>query len=36
MNYGKIELKYVPTKVEGGKGSGSVVAGWDLKLNKKV
>jgi len=36
MNYGKIELKYVPTKVEGGRGSGSVVAGWDLKLNKKV
>lgn len=36
MAYGKIELKYTQTKVEGGRGSGNVVAGWDLKANKKV
>jgi type VI secretion system secreted protein Hcp len=36
FNYGKIEWKYVKTKVEGGRASGNIVAGWDLKANKKV
>lgn len=36
FSYGKIEWKYTQTKVEGGKGAGNVVAGWDLKTNKKV
>ena len=36
LNYGKIEWKYTQTKVEGGKGSGSIPGGWDLKTNKKV
>jgi len=36
FNYGKIEWKYVQTKVAGGQGSGNVAAGWDLKTNKKV
>lgn len=36
LNYGKIEWKYTQTKVAGGKGSGNVAAGWDLKTNKKV
>jgi type VI secretion system secreted protein Hcp len=36
FNYGKIEWKYTQTKVAGGKGSGNVAAGWDLKSNKKV
>jgi type VI secretion system secreted protein Hcp len=34
--YGKIEWKYTQTKIAGGKGSGNVAAGWDLKTNKKV
>jgi type VI secretion system secreted protein Hcp len=34
--YAKIEWKYTQTKVEGGGGGGNVVAGWDLKANKKV
>ena len=36
LAYGKIELKYTQTKVAGGKGSGNVAWGWDLKTNKKV
>lgn len=36
LSYGKIEWKYTQTKVAGGKGSGNVAAGWDLKANKKV
>lgn len=36
FSFGKIEWKYIQTKVEGGKGSGQVAAGWDLKQNKKV
>ncbi|HVG20285.1 MAG TPA: type VI secretion system tube protein Hcp [Blastocatellia bacterium] len=36
FSYGKIEWKYTQTKVAGGKGSGNVAAGWDLKTNKKV
>jgi type VI secretion system secreted protein Hcp len=36
FSYGKIEWKYVQTKVEGGKAAGNVAAGWDLKGNKKV
>jgi len=36
FSYGKIEWKYTQTKVEGGKGSGNVAGGWDLKTNKKV
>lgn len=36
MAYGKVELKYTQTKVEGGRASGNVVSGWDLKANKKV
>ena len=36
FSYGKVELKYTQTKVAGGKGSGNVAAGWDLKTNKKV
>jgi type VI secretion system secreted protein Hcp len=36
FSYGKIEWKYTQTKVAGGKGSGNVAAGWDLKINKKV
>ena len=36
FHYGKVETKYVQTKVEGGKGAGSVAAGWDLKANKKI
>jgi type VI secretion system secreted protein Hcp len=36
FSYGKIEWKYTETKVAGGKGSGNVAAGWDLKTNKKV
>lgn len=36
FSYGKIEWKYVQTKVAGGQGSGNVAAGWDLKTNKKV
>lgn len=34
--YGKVELKYTQLKVEGGRESGNVVAGWDLKANRKV
>lgn len=33
--YGKVDWKYIPTKVAGGKGSGEVPGSWDLKLNKK-
>jgi type VI secretion system secreted protein Hcp len=36
FTYGKAEWKYTQTKVEGGKGSGNVAGGWDLKANKKV
>jgi type VI secretion system secreted protein Hcp len=36
FSYGQIELKYTQTKVAGGKGSGNVAAGWDLKANKKI
>ena len=36
FSYGKIEWKYTQTQVAGGKGSGTVAAGWDLKTNKKV
>jgi type VI secretion system secreted protein Hcp len=36
LSYGKIEWKYTQTKVAGGKGSGNVAAGWDLKTNKKI
>lgn len=36
LTYGKIEWKYTQTKVAGGKASGNVAAGWDLKTNKKV
>jgi type VI secretion system secreted protein Hcp len=36
LTYGKIEFKYTQTNVAGGKGSGNVAAGWDLKTNKKV
>jgi type VI secretion system secreted protein Hcp len=36
FSYGQIEWKYTQTKVAGGKGSGNVAAGWDLKLNKKI
>ena len=36
FTYGKIEWKYTQTKVAGGKGSGNVAAGWDLKTNKKI
>ena len=36
FSYGQIELKYTQTKVAGGKGSGNVAGGWDLKTNKKV
>ena len=36
FGYGKAEWAYTQTKVEGGKGSGKVPAGWDLKSNKKV
>jgi len=34
--YGKAEWEYTQTKVTGGKGSGSVAGGWDLKANAKV
>ena len=34
--YGKIELKYTQTKVQGGKAAGAVAAGWDLTKNTKV
>ncbi len=34
--YGKAEWEYTQTKVTGGKGSGSVAGGWDLKTNAKV
>lgn len=34
--YGKIEWKYTQTKVQGGRAAGNVVAGWDLKSNRKV
>jgi type VI secretion system secreted protein Hcp len=36
FNYGKIELNYIKTKVEGGGAAGNVPGGWDLKANKKV
>ena len=36
LSYGKIEWKYTQTQVAGGKGSGNVACGWDLKTNKKV
>ena len=36
FGFGKAEWKYTQTKVEGGKGSGNVAGGWDLKANKKV
>jgi type VI secretion system secreted protein Hcp len=36
LTYGKIEWKYTQLKVAGGKPSGNVAAGWDLKNNKKV
>jgi type VI secretion system secreted protein Hcp len=36
FSYGQIEWKYTQTKVAGGKGSGNVAAGWDLKANKKI
>lgn len=36
FNFGKIELKYTQTKVEGGRAAGQVASGWDLKTNKKV
>jgi type VI secretion system secreted protein Hcp len=34
--YGKIEVKYTQTKVEGGRAAGNVAGGWDLKINQKV
>jgi len=34
--YGKIELKYTQTQVQGGKAAGNVAGGWDLKSNAKV
>jgi type VI secretion system secreted protein Hcp len=36
LAYGKMEWKYIQTKVAGGKGAGAVAGGWDLKTNKKV
>lgn len=36
LSYGKIEWEYTQTKVEGGRGSGKVPGGWDLKINKKL
>jgi len=35
LTYGKVEWKYVPTKVAGGKGSGSVPGSWNLTTNAK-
>jgi type VI secretion system secreted protein Hcp len=34
--YGKVEMAYTQTKVEGGRAAGKIPAGWDLKANKKV
>jgi type VI secretion system secreted protein Hcp len=36
FNYGKFEMKYTKTKVEGGGAAGQIAAGWDLKTNRKV
>lgn len=36
LAYGKIILKYDPTKVTGGKGGGVIPKGWDLRTNKPV
>jgi type VI secretion system secreted protein Hcp len=36
LNFGKFEMKYMPTKVAGGKAAGVKSMGWDLKTNKKV
>ena len=33
FSYGKAQWNYIPTKVAGGKGSGNVPGGWDLKTN---
>ena len=35
FSYSKVELEYIKIDA-GGKAAGSVPAGWDLKLNKKV
>ena len=34
LSYGKIELKYTQTKIQGGKAAGNVAGGWDLKANQ--
>ncbi len=34
--FGKVEWKYIPTKVAGGKGTGEVPGSWDLTKNAKA